>query len=93
MTRFLFAIGAIAFLTTTVVVAQDPPPATARPAQPPAKGRPDNPFGVPPAVTARLTASRLAALAALEEELSCLEPSATCAGPISEPLRLGFDQP
>ena len=75
MSRFLFSIGAIAVFTSTVIIAQDPPPTTSRPAQPPAKaGRPEpkaNPFspdrGFP---STRLSATRMAAL---EEEFELLE--------------------
>ena len=52
MTRFLLSMGAIAFLETSMLLAQDPPPTTTRPsqpAQPPAKAtRPDpSPRGNP----------------------------------------------
>jgi hypothetical protein len=75
MTRFVFALGWLAFLTTTMVVGQDPPPATTRPAQPPAKAtRPDpkgNPFGQPDrGFVPRATATRLALL---EEAFELLE--------------------
>jgi hypothetical protein len=77
MTRFVFALGSLAVLTITVIVAQDPPPTTARPAQPPAKAtRPDSsPRGNPSIGQdyGAMGARAAARIEALREEFELLE--------------------